>query len=93
MFGPLYYYFEIGMAFASFRYLLNILMIALTPGLYYQYYYSKSGHKFSEKSMDKRFAGEIQNINFMLITDIFAYPITGIIYFGLLLDLLLLKWI
>lgn len=93
MFESLYYYFEFGMAFASFRYLLNILMIALMPGIYYNYYYSKSGHKFTQQTMDKRFACEIQNINFMLITDIFAYPITGIIYFSLLLDLILLKWI
>jgi hypothetical protein len=89
----LYEYFEIGLAFALFRYLLNIVMIALTPSIYHSYYYSKSGHKFTQKTMNDRFTRELENINFMLITDIFFYPITGIIYFGLLLDLILLKWI
>ncbi len=85
MIEQLYNYFDFGLTFALYHFILNMLMVTILPEVYYKYYYKNNAYKYN---VDVRFEQDLVNIVFIFITDILIYPITIIIYVGLLMDLI-----
>jgi hypothetical protein len=78
-------YFDIGIIYATIHYVCNLLLMALQPSLFYKLYF----HYANEINIKKRFKGSIIDINFMLIYDLFLWPLSMIIMLGLFMKMIL----